>query len=214
MHSSYLHENPGAPLASNERLEFLGDAFLGYVVAAELYQRFPEEPEGTLTRLRAGAVQRDTLAAVARGLGLGHYLLLGKGEERTGGRDRASNLASLYEAVVGALLLDGGEAVAREFVLRTLRDVLQAVAEGTLGADYKSQLQEYCQARGWVSPDYRVVTEEGPPHARRYVVEALVQGEALGHGMGPNKQGAEKDAARSALATLGQREATPEATKA
>jgi len=206
VHSSYLHENPSFPLMSNERLEFLGDAFLNYVAAAYLYQRFPEEPEGTLTKLRAGAVQRDTLARVARSLDLGQYLLLGRGEERTGGRERASILANVYEAAVGALLVDGGEVTARAFVLRTLSDPLREVVAGTLGADFKSQLQEFCQARKWDAPVYQVVAEEGQPHAKRFQVQVLVHEEALGRGSGSNRQRAEKEAACQALTVLQERE--------
>lgn len=206
VHSSYLHENPSFPLVSNERLEFLGDAFLNYVAAAELFHRFPEEPEGTLTKLRAGAVQSDTLARIARSLDFGQYLLLGRGEERTGGRERASNLANVYEAAVGALLLDGGETPARAFVLRTLSEPLQEVVAGTLGADYKSQLQEFCQARKWDPPVYQVVAEEGQPHAKRFQVQVVVQAEALGRGSGSNRQRAEKEAARQVLTVLQERE--------
>ena len=176
------------------------------MVAQELFQQFPEEPEGTLTKLRAGAVQGDTLARVARTLGLGHYLLLGRGEERTGGRERGSNLASLYEAIVGALLEDGGEAKARAFILSSLATTLQAVVAGTLGADYKSELQEFCQANGWQSPVYKVISEEGPPHAKRFQVEVFVQEQALGRGISSNKQRAEKEAARLALIALRQHE--------
>lgn len=176
------------------------------MVAEELFQQFPEESEGTLTKLRAGAVQGDTLARVARTLGLGRYLLLGRGEERTGGRERGSNLASLYEAIVGALLEDGGEAKARAFILGSLAAALQAVAAGTLGADYKSELQEFCQAHGWQAPVYQVVSEEGPPHAKRFQVEVFVQQQALGLGLGSNKQRAEKEAARLALIALRQHE--------
>ena len=202
VHRSYLHENLSFPMPSNERLEFLGDALLNYAVAAHLYRLFPEETEGTLTKLRAGVVQRDTLARVARGLDLGSHLLMGRGEEHTGGRERASNLAHLYEAVVGALLLDAGQQAAEAYVLVTLRDATRDVVAGTLGADYKSELQEFCQARKWDAPLYRITTEEGPPHARHFQVEVVVQGESLGRGAGPSRQRAEKEAARNALSAL------------
>lgn len=202
VHRSYLHEKPQYTLGSNERLEFLGDALLNYAIASELFQGFPEEPEGTLTKLRAGVVQGDTLARVAREMGLGQYLLLGRGEELSGGRERASNLACTYEAVVGAILMDAGEANAKEFTLRTLAGALKAVTQGALGADYKSQLQEYCQANLRKGPSYKVIAEEGPPHARRFKVEVRVDDEALGSGSGPSRQQAEKEAARIALTAL------------
>ncbi len=202
VHRSYLHENPDYPLASNERLEFLGDAILNYTVADELYRRFPEEPEGTLTKLRAGAVQRDTLARVAREMGLGQLLLLGRGEELTGGRERASNLSCVYEALAGAILIDAGQDRAKAFCLQTLQNALTSVIEGTMGADYKSQLQELVQARLLRGPMYKIVGEEGPPHARRFTVEVLVNDDVAGRGKGTSRQQAEKEAARNALLTL------------
>ena len=197
LHDSFLHENPDPSLRSNERLEFLGDAWLGYAVASELFRRFPEAPEGTLTKLRAAAVQRSTLARVAGDLGLGEFMQMGQGEVRTGGRQRASILAGLYEAVVGALLVDGGEEVARAFVLRTLGPVLDDL-DG-VARDFKSELQEYCQAQRWAAPDYRVTATEGPPHARRFSVEVVIDGEVRGRGSGTSRREAEKQAAGEAL---------------
>lgn len=201
LHDSYLHENPQSPVLSNERLEFLGDAFLDYVVADELFRRFPHAREGNLTKLRAGAVQTGTLARTVRKLKLADHLQLGRGEAQTGGRDRNSNLAALYEAVVGALLLDGGEKAARRFVLRTLGEHLMEGAAAA--ADYKSALQEYCQARRWEPPAYRVISAEGPAHARHFIVEVAVQDQVRGRGDGPNRRQAEKQAARVALGELG-----------
>lgn len=201
IHDSYLHENPQAVKASNERLEFLGDAWLDYVVAEELFRRFPEAREGELTKMRAVAVQTAALADVARELKLAEHLSLGRGEDRTGGRNRASNLAALFEAVVGALLVDGGEKAARKFILRSLKDHLQKGPAGS--TDFKSALQEYCQARRWESPFYRVVSADGPAHSRHFTVDVVVQGEVRGRGQGSNRREAEKAAARKALEWLG-----------
>ena len=201
VHDSYLHENRNAATASNERLEFLGDAWLDYIVAEELFRRFPEAPEGELTKMRAVAVQTPSLAKVARELKLAEHLSLGRGEDQTGGRERASNLAGLYEALVGALLVDGGEKPARKFILRTLGDHLE---KGPAGAtDFKSALQEYCQARRWEAPSYRVVSTDGPVHARHFTVEVAVRDEVHGRGEGSNRREAEKEAAREALERLG-----------
>ncbi len=206
LHRSYLHEVPDPPLESNERLEFLGDAWLNYVVAAELYNRCPAEPEGVLTKLRAALVQRETLAMVARDLGLGQFIRIGRGEERSGGRERASNLSRAYEAIVGAILNDRGEPFAREFILRTLRELFTAALAGDLGADYKSELQEFCQARQWEDAEYRLLSEQGPAHAKQFHVAFVLNGETLGEGAGTNRQQAEKVAARQTLAALRQRE--------
>ncbi|MSQ28664.1 MAG: ribonuclease III [Dehalococcoidia bacterium] len=206
LHRSYLHEVPEPPLESNERLEFLGDAWLNYVVAAELYQRCPTEPEGVMTKLRAALVQRDTLALVAGNLGLGPYLRLGRGEERSGGRRRSSNLSRAYEAIVGAILNDRGEHFAREFILATLSELFTSALVGEMGTDYKSELQEFCQARQWDATEYRLVSEQGPAHAKEFQVAFTLNGEILGQGAGMNRQQAEKVAAKEALAALKQRE--------
>ena len=202
LHRSFLHENADYALLSNERLEFLGDAFLGYMVATELYRLYPDEPEGVLTKLRAGVVQGDTLAAAARALGLGGYLVMGRGEERTGGRNRTSNLAHVYEAIVGALLLDSGEIAAQTFVAKTLGNAIRDVSAGVLGADYKSALQELCQAQKWLPPVYQTIAEEGPAHAKRFEVAVVVNDKPQGHGEGSSRQRAEKAAAKVALAAL------------
>lgn len=202
VHKSYLNENPDAPIGCNERLEFLGDAFLGYVVGAHLYTTEPDASEGDLTKRRAALVQRDTLAAAAKRLDWGVALLMGAGEEERGGRARTSTLGNLFEAVVGAVLLDQGEDVARRFVLGHLQDGLRELEAGLLAVDYKSRLQELCQARRWDNPSYRVLAEMGPAHARRYRVEVLVRGDRLGEGEGSSRQRAEKEAARGALERL------------
>lgn len=202
LHSSYLNENPGCALQSNERLEFLGDAVLGLVVAHELFTAHPELQEGKLTELRAHLVRRDTLAEAARRLELGAALRLGRGEEADGGRHRPTNLAHAYEAVVGALYVDQGLAAARRFVLKTLQPEFAQAFQRQAPPDPKSRLQELTQARSQQTPVYKLVREEGPDHARRFTVEVIVGGEKLGRGTGSSKQQAEKAAARRALEHL------------
>jgi ribonuclease-3 len=202
IHRSYLNEIPDSSLESNERLEFLGDALLGLVVAGELYHRFPDLPEGNLTRLRSALVRTDTLARVARSLNLGDCLYMGKGEEETGGRNRQRNLACALEAVTGAVFIDRGFEVAREFVLRVLASEFEPVISGKLGRDPKSKLQEIVQAQKQQLPVYQVVDSTGPDHEKIFTIEVLVDGILLGHGTGKSKRGAEQEAARVALERL------------
>lgn len=202
VHSSYVNENPGLAPESNERLEFLGDAVLGLAVADDLYAAFPELDEGKLTELRAHLVRRDTLAKAARRLHLGDELLLGRGEDAGGGRHRPTNLAHAYEAVVGAIFVDSGFTSARRFVQRSLKDEFAAIMERAFPVDPKSKLQEISQSRFQTTPSYRLVGASGPDHARRYTVEVVVDGRALGSGEGSSKQQAEKEAARRALEQL------------
>ena len=199
VHKSYLNENPEYAGGCNERMEFLGDAFLGFVVANELFTALPEATEGDLTKRRSALVQRDTLAAIVRERGWGTALVMGQGEEERGGRERLSTLANLYEAIVGAVLLDQGETATRAFVLMTLEEVQRDLEAGTLAVDYKSLLQEYCQAKRWDSPQYVTISESGPPHARRYEAEALVLGQSLGAGEGSSKIQDGANVARSNL---------------
>lgn len=200
-HPSYANEHPEEGGETNERLEFLGDAVLGLVVAEELYGRFPEAGEGRLTEWRAHLVMGPTLASVASSLQIGDALRLGRGEEASGGRRREGNLERAYEAVLGALMLDGGLDAARDFVRRTLADEFDGLdGEGTV-LNSKGALQQLVQGeRG--RPEYVTVAEEGPDHARRYTVEVYIDGEVLGAGSGVSKQLAEKEAAREALEAL------------
>ena len=202
VHSSYVNENPHAAPESNERLEFLGDAVLGLVVADELYSAYPGDDEGRLTELRAHLVRRDTLAQAAGRMRLGEELLLGRGEDDGGGRERPTNLSHVYEAVVGAVFLDQGLEAARRFVLNSLEDELDEVRDRGSPLDPKSRLQELCQARFQSTPQYQLVETEGPDHSRNFTVEAIVNGEQLGMGSGPSKQQAEKRAALEALRKL------------
>lgn len=198
VHRSYLNENPDFDLESNERLEFLGDAFLGFVIGENLYREFAALREGEMTKLRAALVRQDSLARLASSLRLGDYLYLGQGEEKGGGRKRARNLACALEAVIGALLIDQGVATTKDFILRLFSQSFQQAMEEEL-TDYKSRLQELVQAKRQERPLYRLVKAEGPDHDRRFWVEVVVAGEVLGRGCGKSKQLAEKEAARQAL---------------
>ncbi len=202
VHSSYVNENPDLAPISNERLEFLGDAILGSVVAEKLYQDLPSFTEGELTKLRATLVRRDTLARVARTIGLGDYLYLGKGEEASGGRHKPVNLAGALEAVIAAIYLDQGTATTKNFILRLFNTELQKVVSQGAEVDYKSQLQELIQAREQQIPAYYVIAAKGPDHDRRFTVEVRVGDTVLGMGSGRSKKEAEIEAARSALERL------------
>jgi len=199
VHGSYINESPSLTSTSNERLEFLGDAVLGLIVAEKLYQDFPHSNEGEMTRLRAALIRRDTLARMARAIRLGNYLYLGKGEEASGGRNKPANLAGALEAVTAAIFLDRGSAITRDFILRLLSPELQKVVSQGAGVDYKSQLQELIQAREQQAPVYRVVEAIGPDHDKRFTVEVRVGDTVLGRGSGKGKKAAETEAARSAL---------------
>jgi len=202
VHSSYCNENADFGYPSNERLEFLGDAVLNFVVAEKLYKEFPELPEGELTEIRASLVCRDTLADLASSLHLGDWLLLGRGEELGGGREKASNLANAMEALMGALYLDQGLTKARRFILGQLRPELERIRTGKIMLNYKALVQEFIQGQKKPTPVYRVVEAIGPDHNKRFTSEILVDGEALGRGMGSSKKVAENQAARAAWEKL------------
>ncbi len=202
VHRSHLNENPDFPLGSNERLEFLGDAFLGFVIAENLYLHFDGLSEGEMTKLRSVAVCQESLATMAASLGLGNYLFLGQGEERGGGRRRPRNLACAMEALIGAVLLDQGVDAAAGFILRLFDTSIQHSVEDGVANDYKSRLQELVQAIRQERPVYRLVGEEGPDHNRKFWVEVIINGMTLGVGSGRSKQLAEKDAAKKALEKL------------
>ncbi len=206
VHDSYVNENPGIVAASNERLEFLGDAFLGLVVAEKLFHDFPEAREGEMTQLRASLVRRESLARMAQAIGLGDHLYLGKGEEASGGRNKVPNLAGALEAVLGALYLDRGLAKSRDCTLRLLAPELRRVASGGVEADFKSQLQELVQARAQRPPTYVVVETSGPDHDRRFTIEVRLAHDTLGRGTGRSKKAAESAAAQDALERLKARE--------
>lgn len=201
-HRSYLNEHPEALAQSNERLEFFGDALLSFLVAQHLFERFPELDEGTMTHLRAALVRREALAAWALELGLGDALLLSQGEERTGGRKRPRNLAGALEAVLGALYFDRGLDWVRALVQHYLEGALQRLPQPELLKDAKSRLQERMAAERRPPPRYELVAEDGPPHARRYTVRVLLEGQPIAHGEGRSKRQAEMEAAAAALRLL------------
>ncbi|MHB8843506.1 MAG: ribonuclease III [Nitrospirota bacterium] len=199
-HKSYANEHRLSE--HNERMEFLGDSVLNLVVSEILMNALPGSAEGELSRIRAAAVSEPSLAAAARRIGLGAFLRLGKGEEQTGGRDKDSLLADSLEALIASLYLDGGINRAAAFITSTFKDILDKVLVSG-GADYKTGLQELCQERLKVLPEYRVVSESGPDHQKEFTVEISVRGEVHGRGIGKNKKEAEQRAAKEALERLG-----------
>lgn len=196
-HPSYLFENPQPGLENNQRLEFLGDAILDFVVAEYLYLNFPERPEGELTKMRAAVVNESTLARTAGKISLGDELLLGKGEQASGGRERPSILADAWEAIVGAVYLQYGFQEARRIILTLLKDEISQVAEGNYG-DFKTMLQERAQ-KDETEVTYRILAEEGPDHNKRFTAGAFLQGNLRGKGVGRTKKEAEQRAAQQAL---------------
>jgi ribonuclease-3 len=202
VHSSYINENPGFALSHNERLEFLGDAVLDCIVAENLYRYLPELSEGNMTKLRAGLVRRDTLADIARGINLGDFLYMGKGEEASGGRSKAPNLAGALEAVIAAVYLDRGMTDTAGLISRLLDDVWAKVVKQGTGADFKSRLQEVTHSRFQLTPTYRLLAETGPDHDKTFTVEVLAGSRTLGKAAGKSKKLAETEAAHLALEQL------------
>jgi ribonuclease-3 len=203
VHSSYMNENPGVFPESNERLEFLGDAVIGVVVAAELFSGHPDWPEGELTHGRSILVRGEALARVADSVELGKYLNVGKGEERAGGRQRMNNMAATFEAVLGALFLDQGYQAARGLVVGLFADALETLGQPNVLRSPKSTLQEAVQAKGLPPPAYRIVGAEGEDHAPRFTAEVVVEGKVAGRGAGARKSLAEQEAAAEALSAMG-----------
>jgi ribonuclease-3 len=204
VHSSYVNEASDDALSDNERLEFLGDSVLNFVVSEALYNRFPDLTEGELTSVRASLVRRDTLARFARQLHLGDFLWLGHGEDESGGRKRAATLCATFEAVVGALYLDQGFDAVQGFVLPLVETDLARLQVHTLGKDPKSRLQEWAQSEFGVAPRYRVVEDEGPDHAKVFTMQVSLGDRPYGLGKGRSKQEASQAAAAMALHRLGQ----------
>jgi len=204
VHSSFAFEQAGSCRDNNERLEFLGDAVLDLAVGALLYERFPERREGELTRIRSALVNEAQLARVARALELGDFLLLGKGEEATGGREKPSILACAFEAVCGAIFLDGGFDAAREFISRHFTSWIEKCHDQGFIIDPKSRLQEFLQERYNEAPVYTLTGEEGPDHDKRFTVLVSFQGKPLASGTARSKKEAEQQAAASALKELSQ----------
>lgn len=203
-HSSYGNEHNMGLTENNERLEFLGDTILNLVVSQYLYKKYPNYPEGELTKIRAKVVCESSLAYAAREIEIGNYLLLGKGEEATGGRDRESILADAMEAIVGAIYIDSDFDTTNKLLLRNFEtDIVHAVAKGDLFIDYKTELQERLQKKGKPDVEYVVVKEEGPDHNKVFHMDVRVKGKTIGNGIGRNKKEAEQMAAKEALFILG-----------
>jgi len=201
-HRSYINENPDFPLEDNERLEFLGDAVLDYVIAEHLYHRFPEMHEGQLTSLRAALVRTETLAQLATQIGLDGYIRMGRGEEEHGGRARPAILCNCFEALIGALCLDQDLEAVRSFITRLIEPTLQQILVSEADRDAKSRLQELSQRYRQVTPTYRTIGTHGPDHAREFTVAAMIGGQVYGTGTGRSKQLAAQAAAQAALTRL------------
>jgi ribonuclease III len=201
MHRSFINEKDKIK-ESNERLEFLGDAVLGMIVADYLYRTYPDKPEGEYTDLRSALVRRETLAKWATDLGLGEHLYLGRGEARTGGRNRALTLASAFEALLAALYVERGLDEARNWLLERVKPELDLILAEGRHLDFKGLLQKQVQNRYHVAPTYAVVAETGLEHERMYEIEVLVRDKPLGRGSGMTKQIAQQAAARASLELL------------
>jgi ribonuclease-3 len=201
-HRSFLNEHPEA-LEDNERLEFLGDAVLDFLVGAWLYNRFPEMAEGQLTRLRSALVRTEQLAAFSSQINLGAAMRLGRGEADSGGRQRQALLCATFEAFVGALYLDQGIDSVQKYIEPFLESVADQILASGNTQDPKSRLQEWVQSRGNEAPIYRTISANGPDHAKIFEVEVLIDGNKYGHGIGRSKQAAAKAAAREAMSALG-----------
>ncbi len=201
-HRSYLNEHPDA-LEDNERLEFLGDAVLDFVVGAWLYNHFPEMPEGDLTRMRSALVHTEQLAEFARQIDLGAAMRLGRGELQAGGRERSALLCDTFEAVIGAIYLHAGISAVLVFIGPLLESASEEILINHKNEDPKSQLQEWAQAQGYLAPQYHTRSASGPDHAKSFEVDVLINGKVYGSGVGHSKQSAAKEAAQCALQSLG-----------
>lgn len=198
-HTSYANEHKNKVIHDNERLEFLGDAVLDLVVGEYLFLRFPEWPEGELTRAKASVVCKPACAECAAKFHVGDYMLLGKGEEMSGGRNRTSILGNAFEAVIGAVYLDNNYEVASRFVLGHMKKFLDLIDRGEYDHDYKTDLQELVQKHGDVDIRYDVIRDEGPDHDKTIWIEVTVNGQAMGTGVGKNKKEAAQKAAKEAI---------------
>lgn len=198
-HRSYLNEHPEHILEDNERLEFLGDAVLDFLSGAWLYHRFPEMDEGRLTRLRAGLVRTETLADFATQFQLGKALLLGRGEDESGGRTRRKNLCGAFEALIGAMYLDRDMETVRRFVEPLFGPALDTILDRSSDKDAKSLFQEWSQANLGATPVYTTVSSHGPDHAKEFTIAVFIGATEIGRGTGPSKQSAAQAAAQHAL---------------
>jgi ribonuclease-3 len=213
-HRSRVHEDASGGVFDNESLEFLGDAVLGFVIADLLFREFPQHNEGEKSKIKASIVSAPSLGRLAEKIGLGEFLILGRGEEKSGGRGKMTLVADSYEALIAAVYLDGGIQAARTFIEREFGGLIdEAKKRGTDSAftmDFKSALQEWLQSKDRGLPEYRLVAEQGPAHRRTFDVDVLVGGEVLGRGSGRSKKSAEQKAARAALEALAQMQRRPD----
>lgn len=198
-HSSYANEKKAAGLKSNERLEFLGDSVLNIVTSDYIYRNYPELHEGEMTRTRAAVVCEASLMRCAERIRLGEYLFLGKGEENTGGRTRSSILSDAFEALIGAIYIDGGISAARRFILRYMEDIYQDIDRQNEFRDYKTLFQEIIQKQSDQKIHYRILDESGPDHDKTFTAQVLVGNEPYGEGKGRSKKEAEQNAAKDAI---------------
>ncbi|ACL69788.1 ribonuclease III [Halothermothrix orenii] len=203
-HKSFVHEKSDPDLEDNERLEFLGDSVLSIVISTYLYKNFPEYNEGELAKMRAYIVSSSHLACKARELGLGKYILMGKGEELNGGRERESILADTLEAVIGAIYLDQGFNTITDLLINFFKDDVKKLDQGNIIRDYKTYLQEFIQKDGSCEIKYNIINEYGPDHNKKFEVGVKVNGKELGRGTGFSKKEAEQKAAKDALSNLGE----------
>jgi ribonuclease-3 len=201
-HSSYAYEHRPEAISSNERLEFLGDSVLNFIITNRLYKEASDMPEGEMSKLRASVVSEASLSNCARQLKLGEVLLLGKGEELMGGRQRSSILADAMEAIIGSIYLDGGLEAAKNFVDEFLHENYMKALQGNLFSDFKTKLQEEVQKKGNYTIQYTVVDEKGPDHNKVFTTTVSVNGSVLGEGTGRTKKEAEQNAAGNALEKL------------
>jgi ribonuclease-3 len=202
-HRSYLNENRQLKISHNERLEFLGDAVLELVVTDYLFHKYPKKPEGELTSYRSSLVNSNTLARVADQIKINNFLLLSRGEAKDVGRARQIILANAFEAVIGAIYLDQGYEVARDFIAKYIFDLLDEIVEQGSFIDSKSLFQEKAQEKVGITPSYKTLKEEGPDHNKRFTVGVYLSGDLVIEGMGKSKQEAEQEAAKKALTKQG-----------
>jgi len=201
-HKSFANEKDKMAYGDNERLEFLGDSVLGIVISRVLYDDCPNHDEGILTRYKSQLVSGSTLSRIAKNLKIGGFLLLGKGEEASGGRKHDSNLLCALEAIIGALYLDGDLKAAAKFINKVFKSEIELVKEGKGSKDYKSVLQQLALKKFKTMPSYKIISEIGPDHKKHFIVEALISGKRYGIGSGYNKKSAEQASAKEALSAL------------
>jgi ribonuclease-3 len=202
IHSSYTNENPGLPGGDNQTMEFLGDAVLNMVVAEMLYRGFPTLPEGKLTEIRISMIRQEKLAEKAADINLGDYLLLGKGEEASGGRLKRNNLADTFEALTAAIFLDRGLDITQKFIMSAFHNELEAIKSGKLTSNFKAMLQELTQAEFKTLPEYEIIESTGPDHDRVFIVSVSLGDVVLAVGSGKTRKTAESAAARVACSKL------------